>query len=107
MIFRGVLFSLSTLYQHLLVLLRDVASAKPMPFLTAFTLPADMAQLLDPSGAALLPKHLVLAPETKHHKGKLKGQKTSVKFKKKEVKRKVEEDLGMAVERGAELVYFI
>uniref|UniRef100_A0A3Q3VZX3 Nucleolus and neural progenitor protein-like N-terminal domain-containing protein n=1 Tax=Mola mola TaxID=94237 RepID=A0A3Q3VZX3_MOLML len=83
-IFRGILVSLSTLYQHLLVLLRDVASAQPMPFLTVFTLPADMTQLLDPSGAVLLTKHLVLAPEQ-------------------EVKGKVKEDLGMAVERGAKL----
>uniref|UniRef100_A0A3Q0SCM9 Nucleolus and neural progenitor protein n=1 Tax=Amphilophus citrinellus TaxID=61819 RepID=A0A3Q0SCM9_AMPCI len=41
----------------LLELLKDVAHAQPMPFLTDFSLPADIAQLLGPSDAYLLSKH--------------------------------------------------
>uniref|UniRef100_A0A3Q2QD77 Nucleolus and neural progenitor protein n=1 Tax=Fundulus heteroclitus TaxID=8078 RepID=A0A3Q2QD77_FUNHE len=40
-IFRGLLVSLSKLYQWLLKLLEDVAQAQPMPYLTDVVLPAD------------------------------------------------------------------
>uniref|UniRef100_A0A3Q4H885 Nucleolus and neural progenitor protein n=1 Tax=Neolamprologus brichardi TaxID=32507 RepID=A0A3Q4H885_NEOBR len=55
-IFRGVLLALSGLYRQLLELLRDVARVQPMPFLTDFSLPADLAQFLGPSDALLLTK---------------------------------------------------
>ncbi|KAJ4933566.1 hypothetical protein JOQ06_030392 [Pogonophryne albipinna] len=50
---RGILVSLSSLYQQLLELLRPVADAQPMPFLTDFPLPADMLQFLGPSDGAV------------------------------------------------------
>uniref|UniRef100_A0A669CAY7 Nucleolus and neural progenitor protein n=1 Tax=Oreochromis niloticus TaxID=8128 RepID=A0A669CAY7_ORENI len=56
-IFRGVLLALSGLYRQLLELLGDVARAQPMPFLTDFSLPADLAQFLGSSDALLLTKH--------------------------------------------------
>uniref|UniRef100_A0A8C6UYH7 Nucleolus and neural progenitor protein-like N-terminal domain-containing protein n=1 Tax=Neogobius melanostomus TaxID=47308 RepID=A0A8C6UYH7_9GOBI len=47
-ILRGVLVSLSTLYESILGLCREVAKTKPMPFLTASALPPNMSELLDP-----------------------------------------------------------
>uniref|UniRef100_A0A3B3VX26 Nucleolus and neural progenitor protein n=1 Tax=Poecilia latipinna TaxID=48699 RepID=A0A3B3VX26_9TELE len=52
--FRGLLVSLCNLYQWLLELLKAVAQAKPMPFLTDTVLPADMAEFLGPSDALVL-----------------------------------------------------
>ncbi|KAM9346882.1 nucleolus and neural progenitor protein-like [Symphorus nematophorus] len=98
---RGILVSLSTLYQPLLQLLREVASAQPMPFLTDFSLPADMAQFLGPSDALLVTKRLTCVPHTKEHKEKQQSRKkSSVKVKNQEQTRKVKEDLGVAIERG-------
>ncbi|XP_070770955.1 nucleolus and neural progenitor protein [Enoplosus armatus] len=94
-IFRGILFSVSTLYQWLLVLLREVANAQPMSFLTDFSLPADMAQFLGPSDAFLLPAH-----DPAHKKQPQSRKKASVKVKSQGGTRKVKEDLGVAVERG-------
>lgn len=100
---RGILVSLSTLYQQLLELLREVASAHPMPFLTDFSLPADMAQFLGPSDAYILPKKTAHGPHAKDHKEKQqqeKRKKLPVKVKKQGETRKVKEDLGVAVDRG-------
>lgn len=91
---RGILVSLSSLYQQLLELLRPVADAQPMPFLTDFTLPADMLQFLGPSDASLLTK-LAKAKEIK--KKKNEQQK---KDKNQGAARKVKEDVGVTVERG-------
>ncbi|KAK2906262.1 nucleolus and neural progenitor protein isoform X1 [Channa argus] len=99
-IFRGILFSLSTLYQQLLELLRDVAHAKPMPFLTDFSLPADMAQFLVPSDAFHLIRQRKLDSQVKDPKESQQGTKiSSVKVKKKGQARKAKEDLGVAIKR--------
>ncbi|XP_040005411.1 nucleolus and neural progenitor protein isoform X2 [Xiphias gladius] len=101
-IFRGILVSLSTLYQQLLKFLREVAHAHPMPFLTDFSLPADMAQFLGPSDALLLIKQPKQDSHAKIHKEKQqqKKKKSSIKVKNQGWTRKVKEDLGVAVERG-------
>ncbi|XP_040913290.1 nucleolus and neural progenitor protein [Toxotes jaculatrix] len=99
-IFRGVLVSLSTLYQQLLEFLREVAHAQPMPFLTDFSLPADMAQFLGPSVAFLLIKQSKHDSHSKNHKEKQqKKNKFLAKGKKQRQTGKVKEDLGVAVER--------
>ncbi|XP_041806706.1 nucleolus and neural progenitor protein [Chelmon rostratus] len=97
---RGVLVSLSTLYQHLLELLREVANAQSMPFLTDFSLPADMTQFLGPSDAFLLTKQSAHFPHAKDHKEKQQRRKRSVKVKNQGQRRKLKEDLGVAIERG-------
>ncbi|XP_010780867.1 nucleolus and neural progenitor protein [Notothenia coriiceps] len=94
---RGILVSLSPLYQQLLELLRPVADAQPMPFLTDFPLPADMLQFLGPSDALLLTKKLAKAKEIKKKRKKKEQQK---KDKKPGVARKVKEDVGVTVERA-------
>ncbi|XP_054471579.1 nucleolus and neural progenitor protein isoform X2 [Anoplopoma fimbria] len=104
-IFRGILVSLSALYQQILVLLREVANAVPMPFLKDFSLPADMAQFLGPSDAFYLTKKPAHGRLAKEHKGKQKQQRrrrkeSSVKVKNQGGKRKVKEDLGVSIERG-------
>lgn len=106
---RGILVSLSTLYRHLLELLREVANSQPMPFLTDFSLPADMTQFLGPFDASLLTKQSAHIPHAKDHKEtQQKRRKTSsVKVKNQGLKRKVKEDVGVAVERGVEFVHFI
>lgn len=99
--FRGILVCMSTLYQRLLEFLREVALAQPMPFLTDFSLPADLVQFLCPSDALLLSKHPM---HGSHAKGqKRKGQKIKKPFVKVKTQRQVKEDLGVTVERGAEL----
>ncbi|XP_019945203.2 nucleolus and neural progenitor protein [Paralichthys olivaceus] len=102
-IFRGVLVSLSTLYQQLLEFLREVAQAQPMPFLTDFSLPADVAQLLSPSHASLLikrPKHGAQAKDHKVTQKKKKKKRSSVQVSNRGQKGKVKEDLGVAIQRG-------
>ncbi|XP_018537479.1 nucleolus and neural progenitor protein [Lates calcarifer] len=94
-IFRGILVSLSTLYQQLLEFLREVSIAQPMPYLRDFSLPPDMAQFLGPTDALKLlkqPKHG--SHGTDHKKKQQKKNKPSLKV------RQVKEDLGVAVERG-------
>ncbi|KAM7380768.1 hypothetical protein PAMP_004041 [Pampus punctatissimus] len=98
-IFRGVLASLSTLYQQLLEFLKEVAHIRPMPFLTGFSLPGDMAQFLDPSHALLLTKQRRYDPCAKDHKENQQRRKNSVKVKNQGQNRKFKEDLGVAVER--------
>ncbi|XP_062391221.1 nucleolus and neural progenitor protein [Sardina pilchardus] len=53
-LFRGLLRALVPLYQRCLELLRLVSSARPLPYLSGCTLPAELPALLGPSGAALL-----------------------------------------------------
>ncbi|XP_028447509.1 nucleolus and neural progenitor protein [Perca flavescens] len=97
---RGILVSLSTLYQQLLELLREVTNAQPMPFLTDFSLPADMAQFLSPSDARLLTKKPARGPLARGHRYKQQGKKkSSVEVKNQGETREVKEDLGVAVER--------
>ncbi|XP_035031482.2 nucleolus and neural progenitor protein [Hippoglossus stenolepis] len=100
-IFRGVLVSLSTLYKQLLEFLREVAQAQPMPFLTDFSLPPDVAQLLSPSHALLLIERPKPGSHPKEHKETQKKKKSStVIVRKRGQKGKVREDLGVAIERG-------
>ncbi|KAF0026344.1 hypothetical protein F2P81_021081 [Scophthalmus maximus] len=103
-IFRGVLVSLSALYQQLLEFLGEVAQGHPMPFLTDFSLPADMAQLLGPSHAALLSKQAKYGSHAKDHKGKQQQQQqqksSGVGVTKSGQTGRVKEDLGVAVERA-------
>ncbi|XP_058479276.1 nucleolus and neural progenitor protein isoform X2 [Solea solea] len=98
-IFRGVLVSLSTLYQELLDFRREVAQAQPMPFLTDFSLPADFAQLLGPSTACSLLKKLKPISCAKDHKETQQQRKTFAKVKTQGRIRKVKEDLGVALVR--------
>ncbi|KAG7241724.1 hypothetical protein INR49_025189 [Caranx melampygus] len=96
--FRGILVCLSTLYQQLLEFLREVALAQPMPFLTDFSLPADLVQFLCPSDALLLSKHPMHRSHAKDQKKK--WQKIKKPFDKvKSQRQKTKEDLGVAVER--------
>ncbi|XP_054871610.1 nucleolus and neural progenitor protein isoform X1 [Amphiprion ocellaris] len=99
-IFRGLLVSLSTLYQQLLVFLKDVAVAKPMSFLTDFSLPTDMVQFLAPFDTFLLTKHPAYEPHPKDYKEKLQQKKkSSVKVSNQGQTGKNKDDLGVAVER--------
>ncbi|XP_006793709.1 nucleolus and neural progenitor protein isoform X2 [Neolamprologus brichardi] len=101
-IFRGVLLALSGLYRQLLELLRDVARVQPMPFLTDFSLPADLAQFLGPSDALLLTKPA--APSRARQEKKQAAKKLPAEAKKTcTQKRKLKEDLGVAVIRGVGL----
>lgn len=108
MICRGILVSLSTLYQHLLKLLKEVAHAQPMPFLTEFTLPADMTQFLGTSDAILLTEQLAGVSHVKGQKERqLRRRKaSSVEVKSQQQTRRVKEDLGVSVERGVALPSF-
>uniref|UniRef100_UPI0037E837CD nucleolus and neural progenitor protein n=1 Tax=Semicossyphus pulcher TaxID=241346 RepID=UPI0037E837CD len=99
-IFRGVLCSLSTLYQKLLELLKEVAKAQPMPFLTDFSLPADVAHFLGSSDAFLLTKRSAHYPSAKEQKKQQRMKRSSVLAKNQGQTKKVKEDLGVAVERG-------
>ncbi|XP_031589019.1 nucleolus and neural progenitor protein [Oreochromis aureus] len=101
-IFRGVLLALSGLYRQLLELLGDVARAQPMPFLTDFSLPADLAQFLGSSDALLLTKHP--AHSRARQEKKQAAKKLPAEAKKTcTQKRKLKEDLGVAVKRGVGL----
>ncbi|KAL2080796.1 hypothetical protein ACEWY4_022649 [Coilia grayii] len=53
-LFRGLLRALSPLYQHSVGLLQQVASARPLPYLSGAPLPRHLAALLGPRGAPLL-----------------------------------------------------
>ncbi|KAM4731294.1 nucleolus and neural progenitor protein-like [Anableps anableps] len=98
--FRGLLVSLSNLYQWLLKLLEAVAQAKPMPFLTDMVLPADMMEFLGPSDALVLKKHPAFHAHLKDHKAELQTRKkASAKVTNKKRMRNFQEDLGVAVER--------
>uniref|UniRef100_A0A3Q2E4Q7 Nucleolus and neural progenitor protein n=1 Tax=Cyprinodon variegatus TaxID=28743 RepID=A0A3Q2E4Q7_CYPVA len=73
--FRGLLASLSNLYQWLLKLLGLVAQAQPMPYLTDTALPADMADFLDPADAVMLRKLSAFNAHLEERKAKLKTRK--------------------------------
>lgn len=98
-IFRGVLVNLSTLYQQLLAFLSEVAQSRPMPFLTDFSLPADMAQFLGPSAflRAKQPKYDSLNKE--HRAKQQRMKKSSGKLENQRKALKVKEDLGVAIDR--------
>ena len=79
-----------------------------MPFLTDFTLPADVAQFLGPTDALLLfkqPKHDSHAQGLKEKQQRKK--KFSVKVKNQGWTGRVKEDLGVAFERGGALFIFV
>ncbi|XP_061924491.1 nucleolus and neural progenitor protein [Entelurus aequoreus] len=99
-IFRGILASLRSLYRQLYDLRGKVSEAKPMPFLTDFCLPADVADFLGPSDASLFPaKHKI---QVKAQKGKVEKQKPPIKTNNLGPTRKIREDLGVAVQRELE-----
>ncbi|XP_068428691.1 nucleolus and neural progenitor protein isoform X2 [Clinocottus analis] len=104
-IFRGVLVSLTALYQQLLKLLREVANAQPMPYLKDFSLPEDMAQFLGPSDAFVLTKKPPHGHHAKYHKEQQqRGNNTaSVKVKNQGKTKKINEDLGVSIERDVGL----
>ncbi|XP_014865205.1 PREDICTED: protein nepro homolog [Poecilia mexicana] len=95
--FRGLLVSLCNLYQWLLELLKAVAQAKSMPFLTDTVLPADMAEFLGPSDALVLKKHPAFHACPKNQKTKCQTTKKAKVKNKQQMAFK--EDLGMTVER--------
>ncbi len=75
-----------------------------MPFLTDFTLPADITEFLGPSGAVFLTKKSPNIPHASDNKEKqTRRKKPSVKVKNQRRTKKLKEDLGVAVERGLEL----
>ncbi|CAJ1071345.1 nucleolus and neural progenitor protein [Xyrichtys novacula] len=94
--FRGILCCLSALYQQLLTLLKEVAVAKPMPFLTDCSLPADLALFLGPSDTFSLMKRSVHDPKAEDCKRK----RPSGVVKNHGRTKKAREDLGVSVERG-------
>ncbi|XP_017276115.1 nucleolus and neural progenitor protein [Kryptolebias marmoratus] len=100
-IFRGILVGLGNLYQNLLELLKDVAQARPMPYLTDVSLPADMAEFLGPSDASLLKKQRALGSHAKNLQVKQQPRKeVSVKDANRDQMGKLKEDLGVSVVRG-------
>nr|XP_040056519.1 nucleolus and neural progenitor protein [Gasterosteus aculeatus aculeatus] len=100
-VFRGILVSLSTLYQQLLQLLGEVAEAHPMPFLRDFSLPADMAQFLGPADACLL---IIKTPHGHCAKTLQERQRSEKPLANVNNRRKTrKEDLGVAIERGISL----
>uniref|UniRef100_A0A3B5MD67 Nucleolus and neural progenitor protein n=1 Tax=Xiphophorus couchianus TaxID=32473 RepID=A0A3B5MD67_9TELE len=92
--FRGLLVSLCNLYQWLLELLKAVALAKPIPFLTNTVLPADMAEFLDLSDASVLKKHPAFHTCPKNQKTKCQATKTP-KVKNNKQQMTFKEDLGV------------
>ncbi|XP_041858104.1 nucleolus and neural progenitor protein isoform X2 [Melanotaenia boesemani] len=99
-IFRGVLVGLFMLYHRVLELLRDVAQAQPMPYLTDISLPADMSQFLGPSCRSLLKKHPAHDSHVKHEMvNRQRIKKASVKVTKKRQTGRIKEDLGIVIER--------
>lgn len=105
-IFRGILFSLSSLYQQLLVFLSEVAQSRSMPYLTDFSLPADFSEFLGPSFESLLKKQLKAVSSANTHT-ETEQQRKAAKAKTQLTTRKVKEDLGVSVERGGEMNLFI
>ncbi|KAM4609406.1 nucleolus and neural progenitor protein-like [Polymixia lowei] len=97
--FRGVLANLAPLYQQILVLLREVSEAQPMPFLTAFSLPEDIVNFLGPSDASLLTVTLPLGPQAAEGSQPKDKRQAKAAVKSKRKGRKGKEDLGVAVER--------
>uniref|UniRef100_A0A672YZB6 Nucleolus and neural progenitor protein-like N-terminal domain-containing protein n=2 Tax=Sphaeramia orbicularis TaxID=375764 RepID=A0A672YZB6_9TELE len=92
-VFRGVLVSLSTLYLELLHLRGVVAHARPMPFLTSFSLPVDLLDFLGPGGSVLIKRSLQSKkPEEKKRRRQKKEKHQQT--------RRVPEDLGVSVHRG-------
>ncbi|KAK7940013.1 hypothetical protein WMY93_003339 [Mugilogobius chulae] len=95
-IFRGVLVSLSTLYEKILCLCSEVAKAKPMPFLKS-PLPPNMSELLDPE---LLHDQTCKVTVKKHKKELRKVEPTSNFRQKQRTVKKIKEDLGVSIKRG-------
>ncbi|XP_028993306.1 nucleolus and neural progenitor protein [Betta splendens] len=87
---RGILISLPPLYKQLLVLLREVAHAQPMPYLTDFSLPADMTQFFPPSDILYLKKQSKQDSRAKRSKETTVNQGHA---------RNTKEDLGVALKR--------
>lgn len=81
------------------MLLSEVAKAQPMPYLTDFSLPADMTQFLGLADAILPSKQLT---DIK----KQKKKRPTVKVQNSRQKRNFKEDLGVAIERGVDLSSF-
>uniref|UniRef100_A0A672YZM4 Nucleolus and neural progenitor protein-like N-terminal domain-containing protein n=1 Tax=Sphaeramia orbicularis TaxID=375764 RepID=A0A672YZM4_9TELE len=93
-VFRGVLVSLSTLYLELLHLRGVVAHARPMPFLTSFSLPVDLLDFLGPGGSVLIKRSLQSKkPEEKKRRRQKKEKHQQT--------RRVPEDLGVSVHRDS------
>lgn len=96
MIFRGILSCLCTLYEHLLELLKEVASSQPMPYLRDAVLPECVADFLGPFDALKLNITVPSAsPCAKVRQPPQRKMRVIVKNKSKK-----QEDLGVAVERG-------
>ncbi|XP_035994539.1 nucleolus and neural progenitor protein [Fundulus heteroclitus] len=100
-IFRGLLVSLSKLYQWLLKLLEDVAQAQPMPYLTDVVLPAGMAEFLGPADAFVLKSHPAFHARLKDQKADSQTRKkASADVRNKKQMINVTEDLGVSIGRG-------
>ncbi|KAM9851179.1 nucleolus and neural progenitor protein [Aulostomus maculatus] len=102
-IFRGILANLSPLYQQLLELLGEVAQAKPMPYLTDFSLPGDLAQFLGPCDTFVVTKTSTSSLLAKEGKLKQLMRKKPVRSSNMGWERRGLEDLGVAVQRGPAL----
>ncbi|XP_072301262.1 nucleolus and neural progenitor protein [Eucyclogobius newberryi] len=94
-IFRGVLLSLSTLYEKMLCLCSEVAKARPMPSLKGFSLPPNMSELLDP---AVLHDQTCQVNVEKQKNGPRTRESSNPRQKQRPAK-KVREDLGVSIKR--------
>lgn len=94
-IFRGILVSLSTLYEKIFDLCGEVAKAKPMPFLTSFSLPPDMSELMDPAFLLNQTQKLQKHKEQTQTRNKF----LESRLKNQQLNKMVKEDLGVAIER--------
>lgn len=97
-IFRGILSHLCPLYEHLLVLLKEVASSQPMPYLRGAVLPECVADFLGPFDALTL--NMTAPPASPCGKVQQPLQRKMHVIVK--TKSRKQEDLGITVERGLE-----
>lgn len=100
-IFRGILVSLSTLYEKIFDLCGEVAKAKPMPFLTSFSLPPDMSELMDPAFLLNQTQKLQKHKEQTQTRNKF----LESRLKNQQLNKMVKEDLGVAIERGVRMLH--
>ncbi|XP_013871943.1 nucleolus and neural progenitor protein [Austrofundulus limnaeus] len=95
----GILVGLAHLYQNLLELLKIVAEAQPMPYLTDVSLPADMAEFLGPSDAPLLKERRAFGSRVQKPETKQQLKKTADVKDLNQEKQGKTEDLGVSVKR--------
>lgn len=102
-IFRGILSCLCPLYENLLLLLREVASSQPMPYLIDTVLPECVADFLGPSDVLTLTiKAPSASPRDKVCQPPQKKARIIIQNKTRK-----QEDLGIAIERSMEIIFIL